>query len=101
MIVLAMKPAALERGRRGDPRDRSRERGTAGRLDPRRDQIAAIEQAFGPGTPVLRFMPNVAAEVRAGTFCYAPGTALDDAHRARACSTCSGCSASWCRSRSG
>ena len=22
-------------------------------------------------------MPNVAAEVRAGTFCYAPGTALD------------------------
>jgi pyrroline-5-carboxylate reductase len=37
----------------------------------------AVEAAFGPGTPVLRFMPNVAAEVRAGTFCYAAGTALD------------------------
>ena len=23
-------------------------------------------------------MPNVAAEVRAGTFCYAPGASLDD-----------------------
>jgi pyrroline-5-carboxylate reductase len=37
----------------------------------------AVEAAFGPGTPVLRFMPNVAAEVRAGTFCYAAGTSLD------------------------
>jgi pyrroline-5-carboxylate reductase len=37
----------------------------------------AVEAAFGPGTPVLRFMPNVAAEVRAGTFCYAAGSALD------------------------
>jgi pyrroline-5-carboxylate reductase len=40
--------------------------------------IAAIERAFGPGTAVLRFMPNVAAEVRAGTFCYAGGEALDE-----------------------
>ena len=39
--------------------------------------IAALEQALGPGTAVLRFMPNVAAEVRQGTFCYAQGTALD------------------------
>ena len=39
--------------------------------------IAAVERAFGPGTAVLRFMPNVAAEVRAGTFCYAAGEALD------------------------
>lgn len=38
---------------------------------------ATIEEAFGPGTPVLRFMPNVAAEVRAGTFCYAAGKSLD------------------------
>ena len=39
---------------------------------------AAIEEAYGPGTRVLRFMPNVAAEVRAGTFCYTPGAAMDD-----------------------
>jgi pyrroline-5-carboxylate reductase len=39
--------------------------------------IARVEQAFGPGTPVLRFMPNMAAEVRAGTFCYAGGTEVD------------------------
>jgi pyrroline-5-carboxylate reductase len=40
--------------------------------------LAAIERAFGPGTAVLRFMPNVAAEVRAGTFCYAAGEGLDE-----------------------
>jgi pyrroline-5-carboxylate reductase len=39
--------------------------------------IAALEDALGPGTPILRFMPNVAAEVRQGTFCYASGTSLD------------------------
>ena len=39
---------------------------------------ATIEQAYGEGTAVLRFMPNVAAEVRAGTFCYAPGSSIDD-----------------------
>lgn len=38
---------------------------------------ARIEEAFGPGTPVLRFMPNVAAEVRRGTFCYSAGKSLD------------------------
>ncbi len=37
-----------------------------------------IEQAYGSGTGVLRFMPNVAAEVRAGTFCYCSGSALDE-----------------------
>src|SRR2546426_4509503 len=36
-----------------------------------------IEEAFGPGTPVLRFMPNVAAEVRRGTFCHSAGRSLD------------------------
>ena len=36
-----------------------------------------VEAAFGPGTAVLRFMPNVAAEVRRGTFCYAAGGALE------------------------
>ena len=40
--------------------------------------IAQIEQAFGPGTPILRFMPNVAAEVRLGTFCYAGASGIDD-----------------------
>lgn len=41
-------------------------------------EIALIEQAFGSGTPILRFMPNVAVEVRAGTLCYASNAALDD-----------------------
>ena len=40
--------------------------------------IAQIEHAFGPGTPILRFMPNVAAEVRVGTFCYVGATGIDD-----------------------
>jgi pyrroline-5-carboxylate reductase len=39
--------------------------------------IARVEQAFGLGTTILRFMPNVAAEVRRGTFCYAGGPGLD------------------------
>lgn len=39
--------------------------------------VAAVEEAFGPGTAVLRFMPNVAAQVRMGTFCYAGGSAVD------------------------
>jgi pyrroline-5-carboxylate reductase len=38
---------------------------------------ATIEEAFGPGTPVLRFMPNVAAEVGHGTFCHVAGQHLD------------------------
>jgi pyrroline-5-carboxylate reductase len=40
--------------------------------------IGQVTQAFGPGTPVVRFMPNVAAEVRQGTFCYARGENVDD-----------------------
>jgi pyrroline-5-carboxylate reductase len=40
--------------------------------------IEQITQAFGPGTAVVRFMPNVAAEVRGGTFCYARGENVDD-----------------------
>jgi pyrroline-5-carboxylate reductase len=36
-----------------------------------------VEEAFGEGTPVLRFMPNVAAELRVGAFCYSPGGDLD------------------------
>jgi pyrroline-5-carboxylate reductase len=40
--------------------------------------IAKIEDAFGLGTQILRFMPNVAAEVRRGTFCHASSTSLDN-----------------------
>jgi pyrroline-5-carboxylate reductase len=40
--------------------------------------IAALEEALGGGTPILRFMPNVAAEVRRGTFCYTSNASLDD-----------------------
>jgi len=34
--------------------------------------LADLERAY-PGVPVYRFMPNVAAELRAGVFCYAGG----------------------------
>ena len=59
-----------------------------------------IEAAFGPGTQVLRFMPNVAAEVGHGTFCGRAGADLDPG-AARACSTCSACWVTWWRWRSG
>ena len=39
--------------------------------------VAAVERAY-PGTPVYRFMPNVAAEVRRGVSCYVPGTLAAD-----------------------
>lgn len=35
--------------------------------------LADVERAY-PDTPAYRFMPNVAAEVGRGVFCYAPGT---------------------------
>jgi pyrroline-5-carboxylate reductase len=35
--------------------------------------LADIEAAY-PGLPVYRFMPNIAAEVGQGVFCYSPGT---------------------------
>jgi len=34
--------------------------------------VAAVEEAY-PETPVYRFMPNLAAEVRRGVFCYVAG----------------------------
>jgi len=40
--------------------------------------IATLEEAFGPGTPILRVMPNVAAGARAGTFCHAASASLDE-----------------------
>jgi pyrroline-5-carboxylate reductase len=39
--------------------------------------IADVEAAY-PGLPVYRFMPNIAAEVGQGVFCYAPGTRAAD-----------------------
>ena len=35
--------------------------------------LEAVEAAY-PKRPVYRFMPNIAAEVGRGVFCYAPGT---------------------------
>jgi pyrroline-5-carboxylate reductase len=34
--------------------------------------VAEVERAY-PGVPAYRFMPNVAAEVGRGVFCYVPG----------------------------
>jgi pyrroline-5-carboxylate reductase len=39
--------------------------------------LADVERAY-PRTPAYRFMPNVAAEVRRGVFCYAAGTLAAD-----------------------
>jgi pyrroline-5-carboxylate reductase len=40
--------------------------------------IVTLEQALGPGTPILRLMPNVAAAVRTGTFCHVSSASLDE-----------------------
>lgn len=39
--------------------------------------LTVVEAAY-PDTPVYRFMPNVAAEVRRGVFCYAAGARAGD-----------------------
>jgi pyrroline-5-carboxylate reductase len=39
--------------------------------------VAAVEAAY-PDRPVYRFMPNVAAEVRRGVFCYVAGARAAD-----------------------
>ena len=75
LIVLAVKPAALE--------------SVAGAIDGRADAIASVLgattvqqlQAALPATPVLRLMPNVAVEVQRGVICHAPiapGPGRDD-----------------------
>ena len=76
VLVLATKPAALP-AVAAETRVTVHDRGLPVVSVLGAVTTAAIEDAYGPGTPVLRFMPNVAAEVRAGTFCYAPGAALD------------------------
>ena len=77
VVVLATKPAALSRVAE-EVRVTVSERGLPVVSILGATPLSAIEGVFGAGTPVLRFMPNVAAEVRAGTFCYAPGEALDE-----------------------
>ena len=77
VVVLATKPAALA-GVAEDMRVTVADRGVPVVSILGATPLAAVEQAFGPGTAVLRFMPNVAAEVRAGTFCYVAGEALDE-----------------------
>ena len=77
VLVLATKPAALDAVAE-ETRVTVHERGLPVVSILGAVPTEAIEQAYGAGTPVLRFMPNVAAEVRAGTFCYAPGSSIDD-----------------------
>jgi pyrroline-5-carboxylate reductase len=76
VVVLAMKPDALEAVAE-DVRVTVAERELPVVSILGATSIASVESAFGPGTAVLRFMPNVAAEVRSGTFCYAPGASLE------------------------
>jgi pyrroline-5-carboxylate reductase len=77
VVVLATKPAALTQIAE-EMRVTLADRGLPVVSILGATPLSVIEQAFGPGTAVLRFMPNVAAEVRAGTFCYAAGEALDE-----------------------
>jgi pyrroline-5-carboxylate reductase len=77
VIVLAMKPAALAAVAE-DVRVPVAERHVPVVSILGATPISAIEQELGPGAAILRFMPNVAAAVRQGTFCYASGPALDD-----------------------
>jgi pyrroline-5-carboxylate reductase len=76
VLVLAVKPGALVPVAQ-EVRVTVSERGLPVASILGATTTAAIEQAFGRGTQVLRFMPNVAAEVRLGTFCYAAGSSLD------------------------
>jgi pyrroline-5-carboxylate reductase len=76
VVVLAMKPPALERVA-AEARAAVAERRLPVVSILGATTIAQVEAAFGQGTPVLRFMPNLAAEVRRGTFCHAVGAALD------------------------
>jgi pyrroline-5-carboxylate reductase len=77
LIVLAMKPGALAPVAQ-DVRVPIAERHTPVVSILGATSTAAVEQALGPGTAVLRFMPNVAAAARQGTFCYTAGSALDE-----------------------
>jgi pyrroline-5-carboxylate reductase len=76
LVVLSMKPGGLDAVAE-DIRVTVSERNIPVASILGATSIAQIEQAFGPGTAILRFMPNIAAEVRSGTFCYAGSNELD------------------------
>jgi pyrroline-5-carboxylate reductase len=76
VVVLAVKPDALEAVAQ-EIRVTVAERNLPVASILGATSIATLEQALGAGTPILRFMPNVAAGVRAGTFCYVAGASLD------------------------
>jgi pyrroline-5-carboxylate reductase len=77
VVVLAVKPDALEPVSQ-DIRVTVSERKLPVASILAATTIGALEQALGPGTPILRLMPNVAAGARAGTFCYASNASLDE-----------------------
>jgi pyrroline-5-carboxylate reductase len=76
LIVLSMKPAGLT-GVAEEIRVTVSDRSIPVASILGATSIAQIESAFGAGTAIMRFMPNVAAEVRLGTFCYAGGSGVD------------------------
>jgi pyrroline-5-carboxylate reductase len=76
LVVLAMKPAGLIPVAE-EIRVTVSDRGLPVASILGATSIARIEQALGPGTAILRFMPNVAAEVRLATFCYAGASNVD------------------------
>lgn len=71
VVILAHKPAGLESVAREIGRPSTVVSVLGGR------SLADLQTAF-PDTPVVRVMPNVAAEVGRGTICYARGDAVDD-----------------------
>jgi pyrroline-5-carboxylate reductase len=77
LLVLAMKPASLAAVAE-DVRVAVSERRLPVVSILGATTISRVAQAFGPDTPIVRFMPNVAAEVRGGTFCYVRGERVDD-----------------------
>ena len=76
VVVLAVKPDVLEPVAQ-DIRVTIGERGLPVASILAATSIATLEAALGQGTQILRLMPNVAAGVRAGTFCYTAGHTLD------------------------
>jgi pyrroline-5-carboxylate reductase len=80
VVVLAVKPDALESVSQ-DIRATLGERRLPVASILAATSIATLEASLGPGTPILRLMPNVAAGVRAGTFCYTSNPALEEQTR--------------------
>jgi pyrroline-5-carboxylate reductase len=72
VVVLCHKPAQL-----GEVADEIRDNAKAVVSILGGVPVADVEGAY-PDTPVYRFMPNQAAEVRRGVSCYSPGTRAGD-----------------------